>query len=257
MLKQIRIFAVSAALACSPLVMAEQSVEQVIGNYLDARGGLEKLTAINTARLTGNMSMGGGHGGHGGAMNVPIVAEYQPAKQRIRFEFEVQGKTGVQAYDGETGWALQPFMGKTEPERLAEDQLNKVRQQADLLGALVNYREKGHQVELQGIEDVEGTEAYKLKVTKSNDDVAYYYLDTEYFLAFRVVSSTIIQGRKVKTVTTIGDYKDIDGILFAHSIAVTFPGGAQTMTYDKIELDVDIADDRFTMPVDETLKSAG
>ena len=40
-----------ASLACSPLVMAEQSVDQIISKHLEARGGLEKLLAINTARL--------------------------------------------------------------------------------------------------------------------------------------------------------------------------------------------------------------
>jgi len=257
MFKQLGFTAVLATLALSPWVMAEESVDQVIASHLEARGGLDKLNAINSARLSGDMSMGGGHGGHGGGMTVPIVAEYQPAQNRLRFEYVIQGKTAVRAFDGKTGWTVQPFLSKTEPERMAEDDLQKIRRQADFLGALVNHQEKGHRIELEGTEDVEGTEAFKLKVTRENGDISYYFLDTDYYLPFQVISSTVIQGRKVKTVTTLGDYKEVDGVLFAHSVAVSFPGGSQTVTYNKIELNVELADDRFTMPTRTSANTAG
>ena len=37
----------------------------------------------------------------------------------------MQGMTGIQAYDGETAWGVMPFMGKSDPEEMAEDQAAK------------------------------------------------------------------------------------------------------------------------------------
>ena len=50
--------------------------------------------------------------------------------------------------------------------------------------------------------------------------------------------------------TVFGDYKEVDGLLFAHSMEMSFAGNpaGQVITIEKIELNVEIDDDRFTMP---------
>ena len=42
-------------------------------------------------------------------------------------------------------------------------------------GPLVDYRRKGHKVELLGKEKVEGVDAYKLKLTLKGGEVKYIY----------------------------------------------------------------------------------
>ena len=131
-----------------------KTADEVIARYIKAIGGRDKLDAIKSMRVTGKTMLGGG-------MEMPLTVEFKrPNKARIEFSF--QGMTGVQAFDGETGWFIMPFMGKTDPEKMPPDQLKDIEDQADLDGPLVDYKKKGHKVELLGTDEVEGSEAYKL-----------------------------------------------------------------------------------------------
>jgi hypothetical protein len=103
---------------------------------------------------------------------------------------------------------------------------------------------------LVGLEETEGTEAYKLKVTKKNGDVEYYYLDSEYFIPIKVEGSREMQGRMIEFETILSDYKDVGGLMIPHSIE-SKPKGApagQVVTIDTIELNVEAADSLFVMP---------
>jgi len=223
-----------------------QTVEEVVASNLEAKGGEEAWMALETGRMTGNMRMGGGAAG---ALEMPFSVEFKKP-HKIRLEFTMQGMTAIQAFDGEIGWAILPFLGKTEPEEMAEDQVKQLKNQADFEGVLVNYEEKGHTVELVGQEEVDGTPAYKLKVTRADGDVDYLYLDEEYFVEFKMEAQREVQGNETTIATVLGDYKEVDGLLFAHSMETSFGGGdaQQVITIEKIELGVDLPDERFAMP---------
>jgi len=243
---------------CSLAIMsgfaAAQTVDEIVAANLEAKGGEEAWMAVETGRMTGTMRI---IGGAAGTMEMPFVVEFKKPN-KIRLEFTMQGMTAIQAYDGETGWAILPFMGKTEPEEMAEDQVKQLKDQADFEGVLVNYKEKGNTVELIGKEEVDGTPAYKLKVTRPDGDVDYLYLDEEYFVEFKTESTREIQGNEVTVATVFGDYKEVDGLLFPHSMEMSFDGGdaQQVITIEKIELGVDLPDDRFAMPKTETAPAA-
>ncbi len=225
---------------------AAETVDEIVAANLEAKGGEAAWMAVETGRMTGTMRMGGGAAG---AMEMPFTVEFKKPN-KIRLEFTMQGMTAVQAFDGEIGWAILPFLGKTEPEEIAEDQVKQLKDQTDFEGVLVNYKEKGHTVELVGEEEVDGTPAYKLKVTRADGDVDYLYLDKEYFVEFKMEATREVQGNEVTVSTVLGDYKEVDGLLFAHSMEMAFGGGEaqQVITIESIELGVDLPDDRFTMP---------
>jgi outer membrane lipoprotein-sorting protein len=234
------------ALAVIPGLATAQTVEEVVASNLEAKGGEEAWMALETGRVSGTMRMGGGAAG---AMEMPFTVEFKKPN-KIRLEFTMQGMTAVQAFDGEIGWAILPFLGKTEAEEMAEDQVKQLKNQADFEGTLVNYKEKGHTVELIGQEEVDGTPAYKLKVTRADGDVDYLYLDEEYFVEFKMEAVREVQGTETTVSTVFGDYKEVDGLLFAHSMEMAFGGGEaqQVITIESIELGIDIPDERFAMP---------
>jgi len=235
-----------AVLAAIPSLADDLTIEEIIASNLEAKGGEEAWKALETGKMTGTMQMGGGAAG---AMEMPFTVEFKKP-HRIRLEFTMQGMTAVQAFDGEIGWAILPFLGKTEAEEMAEDQVKQLKNQADFEGSLVDYKEKGHTVELIGQEEVDGTPAYKLKVTRADGDVDYLYLDEEYFVEFKMESTREVQGNEVTISTVLGDYKEVDGLLFAHSMEMAFGGGEaqQVITIEKIELGIDIPDEKFAMP---------
>jgi outer membrane lipoprotein-sorting protein len=241
-MKKTILLCLAAALLVLPVGAEEMSLDELLAAHFDALGGAERLQDVQTARFTGNMTMGPGG-------EVPFIMTFK-RPQKARMEFTMQGMTGIRVYDGETAWMVMPFMGKTDPEIMADDQAKNMKEQADFDGPLMNWREKGHQVELLGLEDVEGTEAYKLQVTLANGDVRYHYLDSEYFITIKQEGKTSIQGNEVEFETTLSDYKEVEGLMFPHSIENRAKGApeGQVITFEAIELGVEVPDDQFAMP---------
>jgi outer membrane lipoprotein-sorting protein len=221
-----------------------QTADEIIAKNVEAKGGLAKLKSVQTLRISGKMMVGPG-------MEAPMVIETaRPNKMRVEFTF--QGMTGIQAYDGKGGWSLMPFLGKKEPEPMSADDLKQAEDQADIDGPLVDYKEKGHQVEYLGKGEVEGTPVHKLKVVKKNGDVSTVYLDAESFLEIKAEGKTKVRGQEIEGETTFGDYKEVGGLVFAHSIQSKMKGApegaGQTITFEKIEINPEIPASRFDMP---------
>lgn len=237
--------AVSMALLAGFPAGAE-TVEEIIQKNLEARGGEENWKAVESARMSGTMQM---MATEAGGLEAPFSIEFK-RPDKVRVEFTMQGMTGIQAYDGETGWMVMPFMGKTEPEEIVGPNLEQIREQGEFDGPLVDYEAKGNTVELLGTEEVDGTPAYKLKVTKANGDVDILYLDQEYYIEFKSVSKREMQGQELEVATVYGDYKEVDGLMIPHSLEVAMGGGPpmQVITLDTVELNADIPNDRFAMP---------
>jgi outer membrane lipoprotein-sorting protein len=219
---------------------AALTVDEVIAKSLEARGGLDKLKAIKAIRMTGKMSMG--------PMELPMVIEMKrPAS--FRADITVQGTLAVQAYDGTTGWGISP-MGPGQAEPVPKEAAKEMADQADMDGPLVDYKDKGSQIELLGKEKVEGSDAYKLKVTKKDGDVEYYFLDADSYLPVRVEAKRTVRGTEIEGETTIGDYKEAGGFLWPYSIQNAAKGRPekQTITVEKIEVNPTLDDARFKMP---------
>jgi outer membrane lipoprotein-sorting protein len=221
---------------------AAQTADEVIGKTIQAMGGLEKIKAVKSARMTGKMSLGQG-------IEAPVVIEVKRPKS-MRLDITVQGMIGSQAYDGARGWTLMPFSGSKTPQEMAPDEVKLAEEQADLDGPLVDYKQKGNTVELLGKEKVEGADAYKLKVTLKNGDVRTMYIDAEHFLPIKEEAKRTIRGTETESDTIIGDYKEVEGIMYPHSIDAGQKGSPQRqkITVEKIELNVPIDDARFKMP---------
>ena len=218
-----------------------QTADELIDKNIKARGGLDKMKAVKSMRVNAKMKMG--------PMEAPVIITQQ-RPENIRVEFTIQGMTGVQAYDGSTGWAVMPFMGKKDPEQMSDDMLKQFKQEADFDGPLVDYKAKGSTVEYIGKEDVQGTPAYKLKLTRKNGNVSYIFLDADSYLEIKQQSTTKIQGQDVEGESTLGDYKEFGGVLYPTSIETHAKGkeGGQSITVEKVEINPTVDAALFHMP---------
>lgn len=230
------------ALAVLAPCLLAQTVDEIIAKNLQARGGADKLKSVKSIKSTATMSMGPGIEAPG------VLIQKRPMLARL--EFTVQGLTAVQAYDGKNGWQIMPFMGKKDPELMAADEAKEIEENADLDGPLVDYKSKGHQVELQGKEKIEGTDAYKLKVTLKNGDVQTIYIDSDSFLDIKEVTKRTVRGTEQEIESAIGDYKAVDGIMFPFAVESGVKGTDQKekLTITKVELNVPADDSIFKMP---------
>ena len=218
-----------------------QTVDELIQNNIEAKGGYEALKAVNSMETSGKMLMQG--------MEISFKG-YQKRQNKLRQNLEVQGQAIIQAYDGETAWMVNPMTGDPSAHPMPETEAKQFINNADIDGNLVDYKDKGHSIELLGKEEVDGTPAYKLKVTKANGDVVVLYLDEEYYIEFKADTTREIQGNEMEVSTILGDYKEVGGVMMAHSMEMGVAGNpaAQVITINQVDLNVDIDDDRFTMP---------
>jgi outer membrane lipoprotein-sorting protein len=218
-----------------------QTVDDIIKKNTEARGGLQKIKAIKSLKMTGKINL------TGPGVELPLTIQ-QKRPGSFRMDATFQGQQVVQAYDGETGWAINP--GVSDPEKMAGDDLKEAQEQADLDGALIDYKEKGHTVELLGKEDVEGTPAYKLKVTLKSGDVRYVYIDAANSLELKVTAKRRSPGGEQEVDIYPGNYKPVAGVLFPHSIEQKIGGQTQVqITIEKIDIDAPIDEAIFKMPV--------
>lgn len=232
----------AGGLTLSIPALEAQTVDEIVEQHLAAIGGKEKLASVPSARMTGKQTFG------------PQAAGFQilwKRPNRLRLEFELQGMKGIQAYDGQQAWMVMPFLGKSDPEAMSEEDARQFAEQADMIeGALFNWKEKGHQVELLGKESVEGTDSWKLKVTRKSGEVTYVWLEAETLVQIKSEGKRKRGDQEFEFEASYGDYKEVDGLLFAHSIEQK-PKGApagSTITIEKIELNVPIDDAVFKMP---------
>jgi outer membrane lipoprotein-sorting protein len=230
-----------AFLAAAPAAPAPKSpgVDEIVAKYVAARGGLKKIRSVQTLRQKGHATTGAGR-------NALVTRELK-RPGRIRFEFTVQGVTAVFASDGKRGWQVSPFDEDMGPKPLPDEAVREAIEQADIEGPLVDWKSKGHTIELVGRETVGKYETYKLKVTLKSGDVRYDYLDVKTGRQVRTDSTRVVRGGPVQVETRFDDFGKTDGILFPHLIEVTAVGRPQSLrvVVDTIEVNPPLSDARF------------
>ena len=237
------VFLLFASAFLLPLALQSQTVDEIIAKNAQARGGIEKLRAIKSVRITARLSQG--------AFRATYVQENKRG-DKVREETIIQGMAQVQAYDGHSAWQINPFGGRRDPELMSADDTKQLILDSDLEGFLVNYKEKGHRAELVGHDSVEGTDCYKIKVTLKDGDVRYYYLDSDSYLEIKIETQSTVRGAVVYTDTMLGDYEQVDGVYFPFSIEAGETNSPSDqhirLTVEKIEINPNLDDNRFSVP---------
>jgi len=225
--------------ACS----SPSPVDEIVASNLAARGGQERIQALQSIRETGTVTASDGR--------VARVVREIKRPGLFRLEFSSQGTTSVFAHDGDTGWQVAPLQGQFEPQKMEADRDAAAgADQRDIEGPLVGWREKGRKVELVGREELSGGEAFKLEVTLEDGAVRYDYVDVASRQIVRSDVPRTIRGHAVMLENTFSDFRDVDGLVFPFHIETHVVDRPETLTItvDSIELDPDLDDDRFRFP---------
>src|SRR3989442_2866645 len=220
-----------------------QTADELIAKNIQAKGGMDKIEAIKTVRMSGKLDAAGGFTG--------LVGQENMRPNLLRATFTLQGMTQVQAHEGTLGWQIRPFGGRKDPQLMGEDDMRDLLIDADFDGPLVDYKEKGNRVEFLGHDTVDGDDALRLKVILKNGDIIYYYLDPDTYLEIRKEIQEFIRGSIRENVVDLGSYKPAAGVMYPFSIASgpkNRPDAAQTTTIEKIDVNVPLAKSEFELP---------
>jgi photosystem II stability/assembly factor-like uncharacterized protein len=237
------------AIAAAPCLVAPpahaMTVDEIVARNIQAHGGFDKIHAIQSLRMTSKGRFGGG--------DFTVEMKFVGVTTRSgheRVEGTWQSMTSVDAYDGHDGWRTDPFQGRRDPFRVSADEAKGMAHDSDIDGPLVDWRDKGHRVEYLGTEDIDGTLAHKLRVTRKDGDFEYQWLDPDTMLEIRIERHSFVRGAEEIGVSDLGDYEQVAGVWMAFASDSGRKGEPHTShwTVEHVEVNVAVDDALFAFP---------
>lgn len=237
-----RLVALCLTLAFAAAGARAQSLDDVLARHYEAMGGLDRTRAVQAVKMTGTAEMP--------MQGITLeMTFYQQRPNHVRVEQTFDGQKLVQAFDGQTAWMINPFMGAPEPTEVPGPNAAQLAEMGDFDGPLYDYAVKGHTVELLGQEDVDGTPAYKIRVRPRNSDEQLIYLDAETYLTLRKVMRGTQQGQEIEAVQDFSDYRSVGGIMVPHVMEMSLNGQSiSKITYTSVDLNPTFEEGFFSMP---------
>ena len=231
-----------ALLFALPVVASAQTADEILAKVIAARGGLAKIRAVRSERVSGQITFG--------EVSGPFVVELErPLKMHM--QFTIQNMTMVRVYDGKSaGWANNPFAGKMNPDAMSEEELQNISEESDFDGPLVDAKAKGNQIELVGKDKFKDKDVWRLKLTTKNGDVRFYFFDAESFLLLKWEGKRKVEGQEVPVESYFSDYREVGGLKFYFAIDSGRSADelTQKIRIDKIELNPQLNPAEFSKP---------
>jgi outer membrane lipoprotein-sorting protein len=260
--------------------VAKLTVTQVIEKHVAARGGLQAWRAVTSMSWHGKMEVGFADSAarsqryvsnsmaRTGKMQrmamldaekkaqtakqveLPFVMEMKrPGKSRVELEFA--GKTAIQVYDGKNGWMKRPFLNRDDWEPFSAEQAKSQAAKWGLDNPLFDYSAQGTTVALEGVERVEGRNAYKLKLTTKDGQVQHVWIDAQSFLDVKVEGTPRRMDGKMHTVWVYQrDFRSVNGVTVPFVLETAVDGYRDThkMSIEKVAVNPQLDDARFVRP---------
>ena len=225
-MKKLSAFVFFAASLIALQSASAQTVDDIIAKHITALGGKEKLLSLNNVKMAGGMSV------QGTDVSLTLTKQNNVAS---RTDIEVMGMSNYRIVTTAKGTVFMPIQGMTEPQPMPAEDLKAGQAQLDLQSPMLNYKEKGNTVELDGTEKIGDEDNYKLKVTFKNGLVNTYFIGSKNNMINKTKGKRNINGEVTDIETNYGDYKtNADGYMFAYSVS----GPTGDVTFDKIETNI-------------------
>ena len=194
------------------ITVKSQTVDEIINKYVEATGGKSLWLKVTSIKATGYYVMGPGMQAPVNYINLnkPFVGVYS--------DFSWQGMTSKTALKDSNGWFYNPFGGKREADPLSQDKLRSIKLSADPQGILFNYKEKKCTAEYLGLEDFDGVEVHKIRITNAIGDMIYYYIDANTFYILKTVEKVRLAEKEEISTTVYSDFRKTSyGIIYPYT----------------------------------------
>jgi outer membrane lipoprotein-sorting protein len=226
------------ALLCFSSLLHAQTVDEIIEQYLENTGGVSEWAKLSSIKMEGKVNAQG--------MDIPLEI-VQTKEGKMYMKFQLQGQEIVQqAFDGKEAWGVN-FMTMKPEKSDGETTENMKREMGDFPDPFLDLKSKGYKAELLGKENVEGTECFKVKLTKKPllvdgaevENISFYFFDTENFVPIMVEKEMKTGPAKgITTQTLMSDYQEVDGLYFPFSITEKAKGAPQGQAINIIKIEL-------------------
>lgn len=185
-------------------IPAGLTAQDVINTYLMKIGGRDKLEAVKSISMTMKADLGG---------REAIMESVKTASGKFMMQMKMMGMVLQETkFDGQKG--TQSAMGQTQ--ELEGDDLKGIKKQGVMFDQLL-YSQKGYNLELAGIENIDGKMCYKIQINDPDNEKSIEFYDIKTGLLTRSVSST----PQATLSNEYKDYKEIKGIKLPHVVTIS------------------------------------
>lgn len=198
------------------------SLDQILGKYYDAIGGLPAWQSLNTLAVKGKIVSQ--------KAEIATTADYM-RPDKCRLSYNIGGKLVVQSFDGKTAWQQSAMSESIAPEPLDAGRTAYLRDRCGIESPLIDYAEKNHRVSLEGRDIIDGKEAYKIKVAYKSGNFQYYYLNAMSFLPVKAVGFYTVGGKEIVMMTRFGEYTRVGKLLIPFKLEIEKKGNAPREEY--------------------------
>ncbi|MFW5753569.1 MAG: insulinase family protein [Marinilabiliaceae bacterium] len=210
-------------------VAADVTPQKVIDAYIKALGGEQKLKEVEDLKMEMSMSVQ--------EMSMQVVS-YQKQPNKMYQETQMNDDVlSMQVFNGEEGKMRSP-QGE---QKLEGESLAQLKESAPIFPELTYGDET--ELELEGVETVDGKDAYKLIVTKPSGTSTTFFYGVDEGLKYKEVTQTP-QGSMS---TVYSDYEEVDGILFPMEMKQSMGPQSFDIEVESIEVNAGVSDDRFSI----------
>ena len=240
-MKNKRILTLSVLALFSAAYVSAQTADEVIGKYIQAIGGKDKLSSITSLYIESTVDVMGMQG---------LVKSTTLNGKGMKQDIDIMGNIITTCYTDQGGWSINPMTGSASAEDLPEAQYKTGKDNINIGGPFINYAEKGYKAELEGNETVGDVNAIKVKITLPDSTSSLYFFDPGTYLLIKSIQQADMQGQMVDNVITFSDYQETDGYLAPHKMEISVAGGqfVMNMAVSKVEINVPVDEAIFVKP---------
>lgn len=230
---------------CSPPIVQAQDVDEIIAMHIEAHGGTEKWEAVKSMKITGKFTA------FSEEKDIHILktdnGEYY--SELYMGQFKVK-----EAFNGKAGWTIDPWHEFLFPRELNKPEVNVFYQKAEFFTPFYKYKEKGHEVELLGKQNIDGIDVYAIKLTRPNGKSETWYLDANTYLEYKCESEWVGFAYDAPAESYFEDFRSVDGLVIPFYTERTFRQRDRITQIENIGFNTEIDKGLFEMPRSEKIK---
>lgn len=227
-------FILTFALLSAVTMLTAQSLNEIVKNFTVANK-LDKISSLQSIKLTGNMSMMG--------MDMPMVI-YMKNPNKIKSVATIGGQEMIQVFDGEKGYMINPMTGSATPVELGPEEARQLLRSNVFQNYLDTYL-KNNQLTLEGVEDVNGKPAFKIKADIEGGNVIRIFIDKNSYLIVKTLADIRQGGTAISLESVPSDYTETNGVILPMTTTTSAAGMQFVYKYTEVKVNEPMDDAIF------------
>lgn len=219
---------------------SSQTTEEIVARHIEAHGGYENWNGIESMKITGNFTS---------FSEVKPYTEYKARGGKFYSDHHKGQFRVLEGCNGKTYWVDDPWFELGFPHLANDAEEYVIRQKAEFCTPFFNHREKGFEVEYEGLEATEGVDCYKLVLSRPDGKTETWYLDTTTFLEVSSVSRWADFAGPVMQQVFYDDFREVDGIVLPYYTERVFSIRHRVVEIKDIEINPELDHEIFEFPL--------